>query len=428
MKKIVLTFTCMLFVAASLFAQKLPKSVKEAKKAMNANKHAEALSLIDKALEDGTTASMAEAWSVKGEILAKLVDKDFEGINKALVSGDKYEVVDNLAGGKALEAFSKALELASGNAKDKGFKASIKGLTGLATNLNNVGLFNYNNGDFAGAFDSFNALIGCNSLLKSNGNKSIFSNPEDLTLTQYYAGLAAYQSKQTDKALPIFESLVEANFNKPLPYQEVFNAYIDSDPDKAMGILAKGKENCGDEPDALKAFLFAEINHYLKNGEYAKLEGHLEKAIAAEPENVSLHFALGSVYDQLYQTAQKEGRTADAEKNFGKSVEFYEKTFKMDPTFSDAPFNIGALIFNKAVFMNEEIKKYDDDMSSAGIKKWEELKETQKGMMAKAKPHFEQTLQIDAEHRGALKAMMQIAAYNNDQAGIAKYKKLLGEE
>ncbi len=416
----------MAVLAVSMTAQKLPKSVKDAKKALNAKNYTESLQLINTALEDNTVAGMSEAWSVKGDIFAGMISDEADKLiksNSGIPGVEKFQPTEATNGVKAFDAYKMALSKSSEG--DKGSKASIKGLVGLVTSLNHMGLGLFNGGKFGEAFNAFNTILSARELLNGVGNKSILSKPEEFNLMQYYAALSATNAGQADKATGLFKSLVDAGYENHLPYQQMFKNMVGEDEKGAFEILEKGKKVCGDDPDAKKGFLFTEINHYLKKGEYKTLETKIQDAIAAEPDNVSLYFALGTVYDQLYQGAIKDGKNDDADKYFNEAKSYYEKTAELDNSHSDAHYNIGAMHYNKATFLNTEIKKYDDDMSSAGIKKWESLKNQQKGYLSDSKPFFEKALSLNPKHVGAMTALKGIAAYNNDKTTVDKYQKMI---
>ncbi len=420
MKNFFLTVFCLALVGTSLYAQKLPKSVKDAKKAFNAKDFAGALDLINAGLKDDATANMAEAWSVKGDVYTAMMSEDFNNITLAAAKGESAAVKYPTAGKDAFDAYEKALGVSTGE-KDKGQKAAMAGLVNLTTKADQIGSALYSSSNFEGAFNSFDLVFKAKDLLDSKGNKSTTLDAASAQGLKYNAILSAINAKKPTMAKGYMEQLVNEGFNKPLPYTQLFDLTIKEDEAAAFAILDKGKKAC--EGD-VASFLFSEINYHLQKGEYEKLEGKLQSAIKAEPDNVSLYFALGTVYDKFYQESYQAGDKAKGDEHFEKAKKYYNEALIRKEDFSDAMFNMGAMYFNKAAYMNDEIAKYDSDMTSAGLRKYEELRGKQKGFMNEAKPYFVKTLAMDGNHIGAAGALKSIAANNNDAAELKKYTDL----
>lgn len=427
MKKYFLTFTCMAVMAASLSAQKLPKSVKDAKKALNAGSFTEALKLIDAALEDEATANMAEAWSVKGDVINGMLDAEHKEIIKSNLPGATPYVVKGAANGPlAFEAYKMALSKSTSD-KDKGKKGAITGLVNMATSLNDIGLQLFNDKDYAGAFTSFSTVLSAREALNAIGNKSIFSKEEDFNLMQYYTALAATYAGTPEKAMDISKKLVDINFNKPLPYEQVFDSLIDTDEEAAFEVLAKGRKACADDPKNLEGFLLKEINFLLKKEDYAKLESKLQTAIASDPDNFTLYYALGNVYSQLSNEQYDAKNAEKGVEYFNEANKYYEKTLEIKPDHVEALFNQGVLYHGKATRLNEPIQALSSDYSSAGTKKYDALQAEQKKHLAEAKPFFEKALSVNPKHYNSMSALKGISAHMNDKAGIAKYEAMMKE-
>jgi tetratricopeptide (TPR) repeat protein len=415
----------MVVMAVSLSAQKLPKSVKEAKKALNAKNFSEALNLINSALEDQATANISEAWSVKGDALNGMLGNDYDGVIKSRIPGGAPHEIKNAANGPLVfDAYKMALDK-SVDDKDKGKKAAVVGLVNLATVLNELGLELFNEKRFGDAYNSFNTLLSTREALNAIGNKSIFSKEEDFNMMQYYTALAATYAGTPEKAFGIFKKLVELNYNQPLPYEQVFESLIETDEAAAFAVLEKGRKACADDPKNLEGFLLKEINFLLKKEDYAKLESKLQAAIASDPENFTLYYALGNVYSQL-STEQYDAKNAEKGlEYFNEANKYYVKTLEIKPDHVETLFNQGVLYHGKATRMNDAIQQLNSDYSSAGTKKYEALQNEQKQHLKDAKPYFEKALAINAKHYNSVNALKGISAHLNDKEGIAKYSAML---
>lgn len=425
MKKYFLTFTCMAVMAVSLSAQKLPKSVKEAKKALNAKNFSEALNLVNAALEDGATANISEAWSVKGDALSGVLDSDYDGVIKSRIPGGAlYEIKNADNGPLAFDAYKMALDKAIDD-KDKGKKGAIEGLVNLATVLNELGLELFNKKKFDAAYNSFNTLLASREALNAIGNKSIFSKEEDFNMMQYYTALAATYAGTPEKTMDISRNLVELNYNKPLPYEQVFESLIETDEEAAFEVLAKGRKACSDDPKNMEGFLLKEINFLLKKEDYSKLESKLQDAIASDPDNYTLYYALGNVYSQLSNEQYAAKNAKKGMEYFNEASKYYAKTLEIKPDHVEAMFNQGVLHHGKATRMNDAIQELSSDYSSAGTKKYDALQAEQKQHLRDAKPFFEKALTVDAKHYNSINALKGISAHLNDKEGIAKYDAML---
>ncbi|MGK0387541.1 MAG: tetratricopeptide (TPR) repeat protein [Maribacter sp.] len=425
MNKYFLTFACIAVMAISLSAQKLPKSVKDAKKALNAKNFSEALNLINVALEDEATANISEAWSVKGDALIGLLDSDYEGVIKSRIPGaPPFEIKNAASAPLVFDAYKMALDKAVDD-KDKGKKGAIAGLANLAIVLNELGLELFNNKKFGEAYNSFNAIISSREALNAIGNKSIFAKEEDFNTMQYYTALAATYAGTPEKAIDISKRLVELNFNKPLPYEQLFESLVATDEEAAFAILAKGRKACSDDPKNMEGFLLKEINFLLKKEDYSKLESKLQEAIASDPDNFSLYYALGNVYSQLSKEQYEAKNAENGLKYFNEASKYYAKTLEIKPDHVEAMFNQGVLHHSKATRMNTVIQELSSDYSSAGTDKYNALQNEQKQHLKAAKPYFEKALTIDAKHYNSVNALKGISAHLNDKEGIAKYDAML---
>lgn len=413
----------MAVMAVSLSAQKLPKSVKQAKKAMSAGKFDEALKLIDSALEDESTAKISSAWAIKGDILNAVATTDKDELLKSQVTKKSYEVKNPLAAANALTAYKMALENSTGK-KDKGQRAAIKGLASLASPLNDIATNLFSVKKYAESFTLFKSLIQAREILQGFGNKSILPKVADFNTIQYYTGVAAAYAGTPEKATAIYQKLVDAEYPESLPYEQVFEQLIEKDEKAAFDVMAKGRKACAEDPSKLKGFLFKEINYYLKQGKTDVLESKLQEAIEQDPENYTLHFVLGNVYSDLANDATDATTAKEYTKQ---SEEYYNSTLKIKPDFADAHVGLGLIHYNKATALNEPIKALADDYSAAGTKKYDALKAQQLKHLEDSAPFFKAALKADSKKIKAMEALRGIAAFKNDTAALEKYKKMIEE-
>lgn len=159
---------------------------------------------------------------------------------------------------------------------------------------------------------------------------------------------------------------------------------MDKDEKKAFEYLDAGKKLYPDDNE----ILFAEINYYIKANKLNELVDKLQMAINKEPENVSVYNALGNVYDQLNQNERNAGNTAKADEYFNLAFKNFESALSKDPNNFDAMYSQGALYYNKAASMVTKLNALSNDYSSAGTKKYNELKGEMDGYFNQALPLF----------------------------------------
>jgi tetratricopeptide (TPR) repeat protein len=190
----------------------------------------------------------------------------------------------------------------------------------------------------------------------------------------------------------------------------MYKLVVDEDIPAAEEILTVGREKY---PDDL-GLLFSEINHYLKLEKVEVLEDKLKFAIEKEPDNPSLYSTLGNVYDKLYQSSYKEGDLAQADKYFENSKDYYEKAINIKPDYTDAIYSVGALYYNKAAIVTEEMNALASDYTKEGTNKYNLKKQEVEKLFSEALPYFKKVEKLDPNDRNTLIALKEIFAREND--------------
>lgn len=381
----------------------------------NAAKLEEARTKIDEALKDATVASTSNAWQTKGEIYSSVMFRDMT--KKQFDPAYQFTIANPAL--ESYKGFSKAFELAQ-----KKFEKNdaLKGLGEVCPQLSNLGVSNYQAGDFPLALESFEACVKTHEMLKANGQKSPFEQPEELNNVKYLCALAAQQNKNTDKATMYFEDLYKAKYNEPAVYEAVFNARIAAGkPEEAKTVIAEGRKTFPDD----SGLLFAEINYYLKENKFDELTGRLEAAIAKEPSNVGLYVTLGNIYDNLYQSELKAKNDAKAEENFKKALQYYNAGLEKDGKNVDAIYSLGALYYNKAATLTTELNALPDDTKAETLRKYESLKTQIFAYFDQALPYFKRAESLDPNDRNTLIALKEIFAKKDELELSMEFKKRL---
>ncbi|MCB0688093.1 MAG: hypothetical protein KDC53_16260 [Saprospiraceae bacterium] len=385
------------------------KAIKKANRAFNTFKLnqtnggddlKEARRVIDYVVKQDDTKEDPKTWVLMGDIY-----NGFSSFNQAQkVLNPDWENIEPNGGMVAFQAYKKALELEAGN------KNALDGLSQIIGSISTAGLDAYEAGDYMGAFNSFRSILDIHDLLKENGAASPLDAEEEYDNQLYITGLAAMSAGQNATAKPFIQKLYDKQYDKPAVYDAMYKLTIDDDVDAAEDVLTKGREKY---PDDL-GLLFSEINHYLKLEKIEILEEKLKFAIEKEPENPSLYSTLGNVYDKLYQTNYKEGKTEEADKYFNLSKKYYEDAIKIKPDYTDAIYSVGALYYNKAAIVTEEMNALASDYSKEGTEKYNMKKAEVESLFSEALPYFKKVEKLDPNDRNTLIALKEIFARNND--------------
>jgi len=427
MKNLLLIAFISFFSGATVFAQDAFKDLKNAEKAIkkfvsdgnNGDELTKGIQLLESAFTSDEVMASSKSWITKGKILTQLAE--FEMRSKTLDTEGTYVISAPNAASDAYDAFAKASTMA----EKKNEKKEIQvGLGQLEQTLNNFAISAYQVKDYAGAYTNFSKTIEASNMLSQMGKETRLSDPALMSEQHFFAAVSAYYNKDFDNAKPHLDRLYTDGSKEAFVYDALYNVNAESNPDKALEFLAKGREMLPDDT----SLLFTEINHYLKSGELNTLIGKLEMAIEKEPENVSVYNTLGSVYDQLQQQEEDPSKSAE----YRESAEsYYQQVLEMDPKNFDATYSIGALYYNKAASYVDVLNELSADFSPAGIKKYDAKKEEMDGLFKQALPFFEDAEGLNNKDLNTVIALKEIyARLNNLEKSNeykAKYEKLAAE-
>lgn len=425
MKKSLVFLLGFLFLA--VYSQAQEDGVKLAKKAgkaltsynidptNNASKLEEAKTEINQALKTPDAQVVASAWITKGDVYNTFLQRDMA---KRLIDPKAPLTGDN----DALEAFNgyqKGFELAT---KKYEKSDALKGISEVQGHLINIGITKYEAGDYEKAFLSFQAVLQSHETLSANDQKSLLDDKEQYENQVYITGLAAQLAKRDSDAVTYYEKLYKAGTDKPAIYEGLYNIKVEQgDEAGAQKILEEGRKKFPND----SGLLFAEINDYLKRGKLEELIDRLNQAIKQEPNNIQLYITLGSVYDNLYQRELQAKNDAKANEYFDSAKKEYETAMAKDSTNADAVYSLGALYYNKAAFRTQELNNLPEDFSSAGMKKYEILKNEVMGLFDQALPHFQKAESLNPNDMNTLIALSEIFARKDDLEKAGEFKKRL---
>ena len=292
----------------------------------------------------------------------------------------------------AFESFLKAIEIDTKGKSTKKMQENLVKLKGLYVN---EGSNQYTLKDFKGAFESFKKVIEIGKLP--------ILNQKD-TAIYYYAGLSAQLAGMLEEAIPYYQKSIELGFtNDGSVYFNIFDAYKNlNKSDEGLKYLEEGFLKYPKNTNVL----FSLISYYIdKQEDPTKILVYIDKAIETEPNNSSLYFAKGTLYDRL-------GDTENA-------LEAYKKAIEIDPNLFDAYYNIGALFFNKGVKYIEEANK----VPARELDKYDALMDKANAEFKNSMPYMEQAFKVNPNSKEAVEALKNIyfRFRNESQEMMDKY-------
>ena len=314
-------------------------------------------------------------------------------------------IIGGVEANKAYMAYKKGYEVAD---KSRDQDASLAGMAGLIQSMSNSGITVLQAGDQMGAYNIFRNVLDIHELLQNHEKDSPLNDPEAMNNQLFLAGYAALLAEQYELARPYYEQLKANDYDDPSLYEGLFKIKSQEDPQGADAILSEGREKY---PDDL-TLLYAEINAALKNNEIASLESKLKEAIKKDPNNVSLYTTTGSVYDRLFQEMM-DTDTAQANLYFDSAKVYFEKALEVNPDNVDAIYSIGALFYNKAAQGTQELQALADDLTAAGMKKYDAKKLQVDHIFDQALPYFQKAERVNPSDRNTLIALKEIYARKN---------------
>lgn len=369
MKRLVLIFSAM-FLLSGTFAQ---TNVISAYNYLRNGQLDKAKTYIDNAIQDDKTKGLAKTWFYRGNIYLSIYLSD----------KPKYKELDPNALQVAYEAYQKSIEIDAEIMNEMLAPASpVLGLYVVGEQFYNIGVDLYNNAKYEEALTKFEM---CKKINNSFGIKD--------SIATFNAALCAIQLKDNKKAKTYLEDLVKLNYSQPIIYSQLSAIYkAEGDTIKTVKIIEKGRSMF---PNDLN-LIIAHINVYLSDGKIKEAQDLLDLAISKDPENPSLHFAVGANMDEF-------GNFEQAEKSYKRAIELKNDYF-------EAYYNLGALYVNTAASILEEANKLPLDATM----EYEALKMKSDKLLDDALPVLETAEKLNPKDFNTLVTLKQLYARKGD--------------
>lgn len=336
---------------------------------LNKGKLDKAKTSIDKCIANDATMNDAKTWFYRGNVYLAI----------KLSEDSNYRKLDPNALQIAYDAYKKALVLDT----KKEFAEDInQRLMIVGEQFYNKGVESFQAKQYDQAIKNFENTVKINQDLGKTD-----------TLAMYNVAFVAEMNGDSPKAKQYYQDLLKANYKQPLVYASLSNIYKnEKDTTMALEIIKRGRTLYPDDFN----LLITETNIYLGKNDITKAQKNLNQAIAKDPNNPTIHFAVGTTYDQM-------GRIDEAEKAYLRAIE-------LKPDMFDAIYNLGALYFNQGVKIFEEADKITD------MALYAKEKEKYEAAWKKALPQLEKALELQPNDVNTLYSLKQLYARLNQPA------------
>ncbi len=310
MKKYIILCCAGMALSASLHAQK--SAVANAAIYHSEDQIANAAKEIDKAVAHEKTIADPKAWYYRGLIYKSMIGSKDENV-KALSEHPERE---------SLLSFRKAMEL---DASGKFTKQSTREMRELFPEFINKGYGMYSVSDFQQALEYFEAAQ--------------MVRPEDTT-GYLYATYAAEELERFDLVGLYIEKLESIGYKSPRLYlQKIASAQKkEVSPRNALEISKRALLEYPDHKDLLAV----QTSLFIESGLWNEAIANLNTLHKSLPDNQDYLRVLASVYDQ---SGDRENALAT-----------YEKLLSLDPSNGPALYGTGAIYYEKASKIFEELQ------------------------------------------------------------------------
>lgn len=266
--------------------------------------------------------------------------------NGQLIMINVTKPVDPEALAKALDAYKKAYEVDVKKSKEKDVKDAI---AGIAKKYLDEGMNCYMLDNYAGASELFAKAADASATAP-------YSVIDSTAL--YNAGFTAWMVKDYERAKKFFEKCLEIDY-----YYEGGEVYAK---------LADINTNLGDKEAAREtleagftkfpqsqSILIGLINYYLENNENPdRLFELIALAKVNEPNNASLYYVEGNIYNELRQVEKDEAKAAEY---LQKAVAAYDACEGINAAYEFGHIGKGIMYYNLAIELQEKAANELDD-------------------------------------------------------------------
>jgi tetratricopeptide (TPR) repeat protein len=313
---------------------------------------------IDQAITNEKTMTKPKTWYYRGNVYWAMNDSK----NEAFTSGGQNPLLT------AIESYTKVFDL------DPAYEYAEESYQKALVGYKNLGIMAFNENNFNGALTYFEGAFDL-GLKKNILDTAALEN----------SSIAAIRADNYEKAEKYLKQLISYNID------EDGNRYIQlitiqkskGDTVAAMKSLEEGRAAFPND----QKLLTEELNYYLMRGKSSEAEKLLVQAIEKDPTNHLLHYAAGTIYEDLSKKEQ--------------AIASYKKAIEIKPDFWEAYFNMGAMYNNEAKRL-QDIANDEKDM-----KKYEAGNKLAEAEFNKALPNLEKALELAPQESPDVQALLR---------------------
>ena len=300
---------------------------------------------IDQASTNESTSQKAKTWYYRGNVYWAIQ----ESKNPELMEATVNPLLT------AVESYKKVYEL------DAKYEYAEESYEKAMIGYRNLGIMAFNKNDFNSAMGYFESTTEL-SAKKGVVDTSAIEN----------SSIASMRAGNSAKSIQYLKQLISFNIDKDgMRFIQLMKAQnLAGDSAAAKQTLMDGRNKFPND----QKLLTEELNGYLQSGKSAEAEKLLAIAIEKDPTNHLLHYASGTIFEDL-------GKRDLA-------IAAYKKSIEIKPDFWEAYFNLGAIYNNSAKVLREKADAEKD------MKKYEAGKKLADAEFNLALPNLEKALEL----------------------------------
>ena len=301
-------------------------------------------------------------------------------------------------------SFKKCLEL---DVKNQ-WKSDITNKISTYRNISiNSGVDFFQKKNYQNAYESFKIAVEMYSVLTLTD-----------TLAMINAALSAEKMKNYDEAFNYYKMCADHNYGVGAEmYQSmirVLNASEVKNEEQILSVIQEGKLRFPKD----YVLNIEEFNYWYSKGNNEKAQLALENAIESDPRNKILHFNIGVTYDNISNKYHDESKHDLAFNYMNKAIVGYENAIKLDSTYVDAYYNLGALYYNQSITSKSVAGDYSGEKYDLEMKKAD-------NMLKKAIPLLEKVLTFSLNDKSTLRVLKSLYFNLDDMVNYSRIKKQL---